>query len=223
MSTNDFKSIRIPCDDCGGGPRNHDILREFTTVWEEEELGENGKSTYQICRCRGCDAVRFRRETWSTYEYDPQTNEPEVSEWVYPEAATSERESIDVDLFPEAVSRIYLETVRAFNAGSAILTGGGLRAIVEAICIDQQVAGSNLQQKIDDLVKKGLLAKPQADLLHEERYIGNSALHEILPPAKRDLEDGLTIVEGLLNTIYTLPNRAKRLRQRRTKSDANQS
>jgi hypothetical protein len=56
---------------------------------------------------------------------------------------------------------------------------------VEAICIDRKVSGQDLQKKIDDLVSKGLLEKPQVDLLHEERYIGNAALHEILPPLSR--------------------------------------
>jgi hypothetical protein len=96
------------------------------------------------------------------------------------------------------VGRIYSETIIAFNAGALILAGGGLRAIVEAICIDRQVSGGDLQKRIDDLVTKRLLAKPQADLLHEERYIGNAALHEIQPPAKQEVEDGLVIVEGLI-------------------------
>ena len=86
---------------------------------------------------------------------------------------------------------------------------------MEAICIDRKVSGQDLQKKIDDLVSKGLLEKPQADLLHEERYIGNAALHEILPPAKQEIEDGLVIVEGLMNTIYILPLRAERLREKR--------
>jgi len=103
------------------------------------------------------------------------------------------------------------------GAASLAVEGGGLRAIVEAICLDQSVGGGTLQAKIDDLVGKGLLAKPQAELLHEERYIGNAALHEMLSPSKRDVEDGLAIVEGLMNTIYTLPLRAARLREKREK------
>jgi hypothetical protein len=67
---------------------------------------------------------------------------------------------------------------------------------VEAICIDRKVSGQDLQKKIDDLVSKGLLEKPQADLLHEERYIGNAALHGILPPAKQEIEDGLVEWRG---------------------------
>ncbi len=133
----------------------------------------------------------------------------------------SKRQPIETRDLPESMGHIYSETIIASNAGALTLAGGGLRAIVEAICIDRKVSGQDLQKKIDDLVAKGLLAKPQADLLHEERYIGNAALHEILPPAKQEIEDGLVIVEGLMNTIYILPLRAERLhekRQKRTKT-----
>ncbi len=207
------KSVKIPCVNCGGGPRNHLVLKEHEEKWRTED--DQGGGTYQICKCMGCEAVRFREEAWDTscWNYDTQKMEPEVT--VYPETVKSEREPVDVVEYPDAVARIYLETIRAFNGGAMILAGGGLRAIVEAICLGRKVSGRNLKEKIDALVASGLLAKPQAELLHEERYIGNSALHEILPPTKRDVEDGLAIVEGLLNTIYTLPGHAERLRRKR--------
>src|SRR5262249_19030234 len=123
---------------------------------------------------------------------------------------------VDDCLFPTKVQRIYRETVTVFNAGTPTLAGGGLRAIVEAVCNEQRVAGKNLQEKIDQLVAKGLLARAQADWLHEERYIGNAALHEIEPPDEQHLESGLEIIEGLLNTIYILPKQAEKLKNART-------
>ena len=216
-----LRVLQITCTECGGNPRNHDILREFEYEWSEDEeeedeyCGENGCSTYQICRCKGCDTVRFRHEHWDTLIINDETGEPEKFSKIYPEVSSSGRLPIEMYEFPKAVGRIYSETIIAFNAGALTLAGGGLRTIVEAICIDRKVSGHNLQEKIDDLVTKGLLAKPQADLLHEERYIGNAALHEILPPAKQEIEDGLVIVEGLMNTIYVLPLRAERLKKKR--------
>ena len=53
------------------------------------------------------------------------------------------------------------------------------------------------------------------NLLHEERYLGNASLHELTTPSARDIEDGLGIIEGLINTIYILPSKAKRLKDRR--------
>jgi hypothetical protein len=214
MATQTPRVAKLPCIECGGGPRNHDIVREFEQTWSTED--DQGATTYEICVCRGCETVRFRERAWDTMTLDSE-GQPATTVRVFPEVPGAERASVEIDDFPEAVGRIYLETVRALNARAMILAGGGLRAIVEAICIDQKVSGRNLQEKIDALVAKGLLAKPQAELLHEERYIGNAALHEISPPSKADIEDGLLIVEGLLNTIYTLPGRAERLRRKRQK------
>jgi hypothetical protein len=207
--------VKVTCTACGGNDCNHDVLREFEYDWSEDEIGEQGGSTYQICRCKGCDTVRFRHEYWDTLSINEETGNPETFSKIYPEVLSSDRSPIEINDFPKPVGRIYSETILAFNAGALTLAGGGLRAIVEAICIDRKVSGPNLQKKIDDLVTKGLLAKPQADLLHEERYIGNAALHEISPPAKQEIEDGLAIVEGLMNTIYVLPLRAERLRKKR--------
>jgi hypothetical protein len=110
---------------------------------------------------------------------------------------------------------MYKETIEAINAGIRTLAGGGLRAVVEAICLDKKITDGNLQKKIEELAKQGFLTKNQAELLHEERYLGNAALHELATPSGQDLEDGLGIVEGLIRTIYILPSKAKRLKERR--------
>ena len=116
---------------------------------------------------------------------------------------------------------MYKETIDALNANIRKLAGGGLRATVEAICLDKNIKDGHLQNKIDELVKQQLLTTTQADLLHEERYIGNAALHELETPPAQDIEDGLGIVEGLINTIYILPSKAKRLKERREAKKSN--
>jgi len=113
------------------------------------------------------------------------------------------------------VRKMYKETIDALNANIRTLAGGGLRATVEAICLDNKIEKGNLQEKIDELAKRNLLTTAQAELLHEERYLGNAALHELETPTAQDIEDGLLIVEGLINTIYVLPSKAKRLKERR--------
>ncbi len=212
--------IKIPCGNCGGAERNHEVLYEHETDWYDEDSGEQGGTTHQMCKCRGCDDICFRQDSWDTFDRDQETGEPDRHVTIYPSLTTSDRKPIETDELPDKVSHIYVETVSAFNAGALTLAGGGLRAIVEAICIDQNVSGRNLLEKIDDLVKKEMLAKPQAKLLHEERYIGNAALHEILLLPKQEVAEGLTIIEGLLNTIYVLPLRAERLRRKREKRNS---
>ncbi len=211
------QQLLVPCTGCGGNPRNHHILKEYADHWEEEEAGIAGVSIYQICKCAGCDHIRFRIESSHSEDIDYESGKALVYEKVYPEAKEESRPSIETVAFPDPVARIYRDTVIAMDAGALILAGGGLRAIVEALCQDKEVPGNNLQDKIDNLVRQGYLATPQADLLHEERYLGNAALHEIVAPSRQDLQDGFDIIETLLATIYLLPDKAQRLRQKRTR------
>lgn len=213
----DSKVVKIACTNCGGdGLRNHSVLADTTVSETNDEAGFWLSTDYQICQCRGCDEVRFRSERVFSEDYDEEGNYLKTVK-VYPDQMKRGRpvsqELQDLSL----VGYIYSETLIAYNNGAMILAGGGLRAIVEAICRDQSVPGDTLQKKIDALVQKGLLAKPQADLLHEERYIGNTALHDVSPPPARDIELGLDIVEGLLSTIYLLPKKADAMRAARLK------
>lgn len=212
--------VKVMCSKCGGGVRNHKVLREFEDKWNNEDMA--GGTTYQIVQCQGCDEIRFRTDSWFSEDYDPETGAPTSTIHVYPEHTEDARKPMvdgSSDL-PPVVDRIYRETITAFNAGTLILAGAGLRAIVEAICINANAPGGNLSQKIDGLVKLNLLAKPQAELLHEERYIGNTAVHEVEPPARKHIEDGLAIVETLLNTMYIARASADRLRESRLKKQA---
>jgi hypothetical protein len=210
------KTVRMPCLECGGWPKNHRVVRDFSRSWSDDEGDTIAVTEYQICQCLGCDQVGFREVSTTADDFDDNGERTETVK-IYPEAVRVELRPVDAKEFPDTVSRIYAETISAFNAGALTLAGGGLRAIVEAICIDRQVAGRNLSEKINDLAVKGLLAKPQADLLHEERYIGNAALHELVPPSKQEIKDGLKIIEGLMSTIYVLPKHAEKLRLSRQK------
>ena len=209
--------VKIHCPKCGEGLRNHAILtsHEDNRTEGEGQYSVSGGELYQICKCLGCDSVRFREVTWFSEDYDPETGQPEERICIYPEVFKDGHIGVASKDFPASIRRIYSETVKAINCGAPILTGGGLRAIVEAICQDQGVTAGNLGEKIDELKTKSFLTKSQADLLHEERYIGNKALHEIEAPRLEDLKDGMDIIEGMLNTIYTLPLKAKRMKKSR--------
>ena len=55
---------------------------------------------------------------------------------------------------------MYKETVDALNANIRTLAGGGLRATVEAICLDNKIEERNLEKKIDELAKR--MSRPVA-------------------------------------------------------------
>ncbi|QDU09659.1 DUF4145 domain-containing protein [Gimesia aquarii] len=220
------KVVKVRCSKCGRGYRNHLVLFETKKEYGDPDIGWTHDEFHQLIQCRGCDTFRYRRFNIEL-EYNPPEHRSDPYDiQIYPndESESELRKPIQFknnleeegSLVPENVWKMYRETIHCFNANARTMAGGGLRATVEAICLSQKINNGNLQKKIDELAKRNLLTTAQAELLHEERYIGNSALHEMTTPSSQDIEDGLEIVEGLINTIYILPSKAEALRKRRT-------
>lgn len=206
------------CRSCGGQPRKHDVLFRRQEPWFDYEIGASGYTVHIVAQCRGCESLRFvLKESDSTMPLDDYGSEHVEVVKIFPDDASDKKRTPVLDDFdlPLQVARMYHETLSAFDVGAFTLAGAGLRAIVEALCLDQQVSGKDLKRKIDELVTAGLLALKQAEHLHEERYLGNDAIHQMSIPSRKDLEDGLRIVENLLQTIYVLPQHAAGLRRSR--------
>lgn len=93
--------------------------------------------------------------------------------------------------------------------------GLGLRALVETICKDKNAIGSNLEKRIDDLVRLNILTQDADEILHSLRIMGNTAAHEVMPLDQQDALVALEIVEHLLRGVYILPSIASKLPQRK--------
>src|SRR5688572_27263395 len=164
------KIVKAACSTCGG-TRNHAVLAAEKTSEHDPQMGFYSTTEYEIVRCQGCETVRFRTAYLDSDSRDYETGDYVAEVHVYPDATPKARPANkELTGLPPTVAGMYREALAAFNAGAKVLAGGGLRAIVEAICKDRKIADGNLQKKIDKLVEAGLLAKPQADLLHEERF-----------------------------------------------------
>jgi hypothetical protein len=112
---------------------------------------------------------------------------------------------------PYKTKSIYQETLTALRSNLPILTGIGLRAIVENICKNCGAAGKNLQDQIDDLVTQHVLTPDGANILHSLRVMGNKAAHEVKPHSLDTLNVAFEVVEHVLKGVYILPERAKTL------------
>lgn len=222
------KTISVICSSCGHQFRNHRILHEkIRTVYDDPFDGAPINVEYhRFVECMGCESLKYVESTRDPQELDPY-DAVEKNFKVYPDAPGTPRQrrpSINLDEthgfkgnipVPDDVWKMYKETLDALNHGIKTLAAGGLRATVEAICKHKGIKNGTLQNKIDELAKQNLLTAAQADLLHEERYLGNAALHELETPSSEAIDDGISIVEGLITTIYILPEKAARLRRRR--------
>ena len=117
----------------------------------------------------------------------------------------------DMSALPVMISELYKEVAKAFNANSDILSGIGLRTLVEAVCINQKITGKNLKERIQNLHKMGLVSKKEEPILDKLRLIGNVSAHQIKSLGMEQLEHALNIVNHIIKSIYILPMLDKKI------------
>lgn len=203
------------------------------SAWHRDEAWNvSWSETYQVLECQGCSTISFSHSSW--FSEDEQDGEDGVVERLYPMRKQGNLIARSFQNVPPALRRIYTESIDCFNSESNTLCAAGLRALVEGICSEQGILDglvecpakgggtqtlrrTDLSGRIAGLHEKGLLTKSSADTLHEHRYLGNSAVHELARPTEIELKLAVEILEHTLDSIYEMPEKAARLRVHRTK------
>lgn len=164
----------------------------------------------QIIQCLGCETVSFR--TISTCSEDMDYNDdgmyyPEAIKY-YPGRSVGLK-SIESDLLPYNIRKIYEETMLSIDNKQYILAGIGIRAIVETVCKDLDAKGSNLFDKINSLREMSIVTSEGADTLHKLRVLGNDAAHEVKAHNSQLLELAMEIIEHMLDGTYIIPSKVQ--------------
>lgn len=209
------RRVRVACAECGN-ETNHEIRCSVDHTWGNQDI--QGVDSRQVVQCRGCDSLSFRSVSSNSEDIalgpDNELEHLERVE-VYPPRAAGRRKLPDSRLLPYEVEHIYDETHKALCSEMRTLAAIGLRALVEAVCSEEEAEGANLEKKIDNLVDKGVLTRTGADILHSVRSMGNAAAHEIKRHNLETLGTAFEVAENLLQNVYILPEKAKRLKATR--------
>jgi hypothetical protein len=221
--------VKSVCSKCKGYTNQRTLFEEVEEIHNSDDnWWETHK--YQIIKCEGCDTVSFRklyndaqRDHFSDYE-DPWSQE------VYPKRDLTNLPLRNVLNIPRNIRKIYQETIGAFNNDQNILCAAGLRAIIEGICIDKDIAGGHyegtdgkklfsnrLHGKIEGLYEHGFLTKPNSEILHALRFLGNEAVHVLASPSSAELSLAIDLVEHTIDNIYEIQHKAKKLKQEMAK------
>jgi hypothetical protein len=203
-------TIRVFCGECEG-LKNHKVIAKREVRNHPDEPYHWGVDHY-FCQCAGCDTYCYAIADWTEDDFDQYTGEMDYKWKTYPFSKNARKPIDDANDLPEKVRFIYLETLGALNSQLPVLTAVGLRAIIEAICVDQKIKGRNLEQKIDGLATSGVLSSAQADILHGHRFLGNVAVHQIVSANPKELIAALEIAETMLRTIYVLPSLSSQIK-----------
>jgi hypothetical protein len=191
------------CKNCKG-LRNHKAIFEHKVKGEEEDYNFQWINQYKVIECNGCENISFLKiygdntMIKQTGEHDYDYYEEEI---IFPYYLQKGNE-ISQHHLPNPIKEIYKETILAFKADAFILTAGGFRAIIEALCNFLKIKKGNLEERINLLHNKGHLTLSESKRLHSIRFLGNDALHEIEKPKKAQLEILLEIINHLLSNLF---------------------
>ncbi|MFG5862771.1 DUF4145 domain-containing protein [Metapseudomonas sp. CR1201] len=204
------EEVRIVCLVCKI-PQRHKVLTSLDEMVNDDCFGSH--ASYQIAQCLNCDSLCFRRDYTDSESHHRDDETGEEIEFhdiaVYPNR-TAGRFKVKNDFYlPLTVRSAYTELVAAMNGGQPILAGLGIRVLVETVCRDKNAEGKTLYNKIDDLVRKGVLTPVDAEILHKLRSLGNEAAHEAKPSSDEQLNLAMDVVDHLLLGAYIHPMLAK--------------
>lgn len=209
------KEYDLACIKCDG-ETCHKVLFSVNILESEDEISVSRE--YEIIICQGCKEVSFRTSSSCSedMDYDPETGEVDYNEDIklYPSRIAGRKQVKDMYFLPDEVLKIYKETHGALCGRLSILAGIGIRALVESVCREKEAQGGNLENKIDDLVTKGVLTRDSAQTLHSTRLLGNKSAHETIAANDDELDIAMDIVENLIKTVYVIPQKAKRLNKK---------
>jgi hypothetical protein len=186
-------------------------LRNHKEIHAKKTRGDDGDGYFQwienfsIIECLGCNTVSFLKMYGDTtmIKSDEDGNPDYYFEnIIYPFYLEQSNELGYLRHLPPSIRLIYSETIVSLKSNLNILTAGGLRAIIEAICNHLKIRNGNLEERIDLLYKKGHLTLSESKRLHSIRFLGNDALHEMEKPKKEHLYILLDIVNHLLSNLF---------------------
>lgn len=220
-TANEPKPLKQKCLNCHNHT-NHAVLAKQDKTDGDDEV--TWWTSYLIIQCQGCDSIYFRKESRFSEDIDYNfLGEPFRStsvECYPPEEVRVDGLYLgdDVRSIPVIVQSIYRETISAIQKRHFTLAGIGVRAIVEAVCKDQNTPGESLFEQIDDLVTQSLLTASGAEILHGVRLLGNEAAHEMKAPTEKQTIAAMKVIDHLLLGAYVLPEEAKALPEYKAKA-----
>lgn len=214
------------CSTCSR-PTNQKVLKQEEIKYHEEETGWWDETIFQIIQCMGCDAISFRK-LYNDISYQQYDDHDTTIQELFPNRGIHSRPTKAYRNLPIDIKKIYQETIDAYNNQLTLLTSVGIRAILEAICIDKAIAegdiknskgkiviSRNLDGKISGLSTKGHLTSDNAEILHELRFLGNAAVHELSAPSIEELNIAIGIIELVIDSIYDVKHKAQILAKNR--------
>lgn len=226
------KKDRIFCNTCMQ-VTHHSVEGEYQSFGEVGDGDITWGGKHSLLKCCGCETPTLKNVAWCSEDHGERGYDFEP-----PRKSDKERipKQFDSIRYGSPLESAYRQTVSAFNQKLYTLSGAGVRLVIEGVCKDRKIeegtlldktgspriskktglpiVSDSLEGKIYGLAEKRYILSEQAKILHEIRFLGNDAAHELDQPSESTVATALDIVEHLLEQVYEQPEKGKTLAAR---------
>jgi len=210
---------KVFCNSCKQ-KTNHELVASHLTDGADEYT--DWKKNYHIATCRGCEHTSLLvRNYFSEYvEFDPtggRNNQGQIVNdgwWdeLFPNPLSRPEPTWLVDLDDKTLKNILIETYKAIQAGSNYLATFGARTAVDRLIAIEVGDQGSFPHGLAKLKEEQKLSKHEIEVLEPTIEAGHAAAHRGWTPSAEELAVILDVVEGLINRLMILPERANALR-----------
>lgn len=207
VEVNVERNILLYCQSCSS-ETTHMVAATF--VEKGSEYHGKGKSIgwqsdYQTVQCRTCKKVSFRIVYESSKEDANGNDEVSCSESLrYTPRSSGEIKSLDPEGLPKNFQDLYKDTVLAIECKQNVLARMGIRALLDAICDDNEISGDSLHQKANNLMGKHILSTEGFDILNNNHFLDSNNDKEA--QQQKILLLAISAVEQIINCTYPTPD-----------------
>jgi hypothetical protein len=191
---------------------NHTSLFKKATASTDNDF--HWTRDYEVIQCTGCENIQFLEsyndEYMTVFDHEIEEEVFYNDKKYYPKNIKEHRDLKNSYSIPDKIRIVYNESLEALKNNCYLLSAVGLRAVIEAVCIEENIPGRNLETKINNLVRGKLITEKDAYRLHSIRFLGNDSVHDMDVPSEEKLKIALGIVENLVSNLYLVDLDAKR-------------
>lgn len=216
IMTKETNAEKILCPTCGV-ETNHKIVWKSKDInLNDEDSGVWDQTNFDLLQCLGCETPTLRKkylfsEDMNFQEIDGENVAiPDITLW-----PKTEYRMLKLKFMlnsPPSVKRVYRETIEAYNSELQTLCAAGIRAIIENVCKDKGIVKDDLKEKIDALKENKIITEDFAEGLHENRLLGNNALHESTLFGDTELKTAIELIETFIEMVYETKRKADLLK-----------
>lgn len=173
----------------------------------------NWYDDYEIIKCAGCGDISFRHTFVADddlIQVGEDTFVPNEHVRYYPPRLAGVRRIDGWEYLPHSVRLVFEEAFSALESGLPLMAAIGMRAIIEATCVDKGLSDKsgrvNLETMLNRMLEKGMISRPQYTRLMVLKNQGNDAAHRFPYIQLDDLKTAMTEVMHLLYDQYVGPS-----------------